>query len=70
MDVQIAPGQPERLEEYLEILRDSALYEHYYAPDEERTLLAGFRALDARGRRTVQGLLELEKNLPNLPEHG
>ena len=38
--------------------------------DEERTLLAGFRALDARGRRTVQGLLELEKNLPNLPEHG
>lgn len=32
--------------------------------DEERALLAGFRALDARGRRTVQGLVEVEKNLP------
>lgn len=40
MDVQIAPRQPERLEEYLEILRDSTLYEHYYVPDEERTLRA------------------------------
>lgn len=32
--------------------------------DEERALLAGFRALDARGRRTVQALVEVEKNLP------
>ncbi|MDR3765644.1 MAG: helix-turn-helix transcriptional regulator [Butyricicoccus sp.] len=35
--------------------------------DEERALLAGFRALDARGKRTVEGVLALEQNMQNGP---
>lgn len=31
--------------------------------EDERALLAGYRALDARGRRTLRGLLEVEKDL-------
>lgn len=34
MQVQIKKGDPGRLEEYMEVMRDSALWDHYYAPDE------------------------------------
>ena len=44
MQVQIRPGERERLEEYMEVLRESALYDHYFANDENilrETLRAG-----------------------------
>ena len=34
MEVTIRPGERDRLEEYMEVMRDSALYDHYFAPDE------------------------------------
>lgn len=36
MDVTIKRGVPSRLEEYVEVMRDSALYEHYFAGEEDR----------------------------------
>ena len=34
MEVWIRPGDPARLEDYVDVMRDSALFDHYYAPDE------------------------------------
>ena len=34
MEVWIRPGDPARLSDYMDVMRDSALYDHYYAPDE------------------------------------
>jgi len=36
MEVKITKGEPSRLEEYVEVMRDSALYEHYFAGEEDR----------------------------------
>lgn len=35
MNVTIKKGDPSRLEEYVDILRESSLWDHYYAPDEQ-----------------------------------
>lgn len=40
MDVSIKKGETGKLEEYVDIMRDSALWDHYYAPDEQ--MLRGF----------------------------
>lgn len=34
MEVWIRPGDPARLSDYMDVMRDSTLYDHYYAPDE------------------------------------
>ena len=34
MEVWIRPGDPARLSDYMDVMRDSALFDHYYAPDE------------------------------------
>ena len=34
MQVTIKKGVPERLEDYVDVMRDSALWDHYYLPDE------------------------------------
>ena len=34
MEVWIRPGDPARLADYMDVMRDSALFDHYYAPDE------------------------------------
>lgn len=34
MQVTIKKGTPSRLEEYIDVIRESALWDHYYAPDE------------------------------------
>ena len=34
MEVQIKKGDPARLEDYMDVMRDSILWERYYAPDE------------------------------------
>ena len=34
MQVTIKKGVPERLEDYVDVMRDSALWDHYYVPDE------------------------------------
>lgn len=34
MNVTIKKGVPERLEDYVDVMRDSALWDHYYVPDE------------------------------------
>ena len=39
MQVTIKKGVPERLEDYVDVMRDSALWDHYYVPDE--SLLRG-----------------------------
>lgn len=36
MEVKITKGEPSWLEEYVEVMRDSALYEHYFAGEEDR----------------------------------
>ena len=46
MQVTIKKGVPERLEDYVDVMRDSALWDHYYVPDESLlrdTLAEGLR---------------------------
>lgn len=48
MEVTIKKGDPSRLEDYVDVMRDSALWEHYYAPD-ETVLRDGLADALARG---------------------
>lgn len=50
MDVQIKTGDPSRIEDYMDVMRDSILWEKYYAPDE--TVLRG-KLTDALARGAV-----------------
>ena len=46
MQVTIKKGVPERLEDYVDVMRDSALWDHSYVPDESLlrdTLAEGLR---------------------------
>lgn len=49
MEVTIKKGDPSRLEDYVDILRDSALWEHYYAPDDAAVLRSILSDVLARG---------------------
>lgn len=35
MNVEIKKGDPARLEDYVDVMRDSSLFSHYFAPDEQ-----------------------------------
>ena len=73
MEVQIKKGDPARLEDYMDVMRDSILWERCYAPDE--SVLRGILT-DALARGAVltaeasAGVSGTARRQEKLPRHG